>query len=209
MAAVAGIIRCAALSILLMAVAGPALGTTYHYEGPTYNVRTGYTEPCSGGPCADYAFAMRVSGSFTTAAPLAPNLSKVDIVALVTSYTFSDGIHTYSSSNGSSWLVYFDASTNASGVPTAAMFVDIATWITGATPHKAGDRFSEFFIDGSVDAQNNATCSGVGPKHGVTDACVTSFTDTSTSFAFSQTGVWTISLGEVESASIIPTLSEW
>src|SRR2546429_4088711 len=45
--------------------------------GP-YTAKTDFTV-CSGGPCQNYTLAMTPSGSFTTSAPLAANLSNANI----------------------------------------------------------------------------------------------------------------------------------
>jgi hypothetical protein len=205
-------------NLLLAGVAWPALAqaTTYTYGGaPTYSSITNFTPSCTVGPCANYTSAMAPSGSFTTATPLAANLSNVDIAALVTSFSFNDGINTYTSPNGR--IITFHVYTDASGVPTASTTIEIQEWTTGSSPHASGDRFSDFSMDFDVTATNNIGCTGVGTSGGTADACISSGGTDSNSSTASNTdaGTWAIAGGPPPppkastTVTPVPTLSSW
>ena len=76
-------LRLVALSIVvgLFAESGTTCAATYTYSGGNFVDVLG-----------DYTTMMRVTGQFTVAVPLAPNLPFTDITALVTSYSFGDGV---------------------------------------------------------------------------------------------------------------------
>ncbi len=78
--------------LLAMLASSAALSATYVYSGPPY-ASVGGT----------YNTGMRISGVFTTAAPLAPNLSNAEIGPLgqnlVTSWSFNDGVTTFTNTN--------------------------------------------------------------------------------------------------------------
>ncbi len=65
--------------------------TTYTYFGPQLGMFSGNT----------LQGVDRVSGEFTTAAPLAANINSVDISPLILSYFFSDGQYSWDPSNSS------------------------------------------------------------------------------------------------------------
>ncbi len=105
--------------LLAMLAGGAALSATYVYSGPPYTTVGGI-----------YTTSMRITGSFTTANPLAPNLSNVEIGPygqnLVTSWSFSDGVTTFANTNSSLYNneylptpspngLDFTVSTNATG----------------------------------------------------------------------------------------------
>jgi hypothetical protein len=99
---------CAALAL----DANLASSTTYTYSGPMFAVASGV-----------YTTSMRITGSFTTAAALPSNMPLTNIGPnggsdLVLSWSFFDGVNTYSNAN--SVLIYeqpgfFAVSTDASG----------------------------------------------------------------------------------------------
>ena len=179
------------LCLLLAGLAWPALAATYTYTGANYTTTVPFTAPCTVGTCANYTTGMSVTGSFTTAAPLAANLASVNIAALVTSFSFNDGINTFSSANANSWIISFDASTDGSGVPNGGMFIVLATWITGSNPHTGADRYSQFEIDFSVDGINNLGCSTVGITNGTADTCTASpGSDNNSSTFTGPSGTW-------------------
>ena len=185
------------LSLLLAGFAVPASATTYTYTGALYSSLVPFIPPCTAGTCANYTLSMRLTGSFTTAAPLAANLSNANIRALVTSYSFNDGINTYSNSDPNSRIINFEASTDGSGAPTTGMFISLDEWITGTTPHTSADRWSQFVIDFNVGANNNEPCSVVGTAGGTADVCTsTGGGDSNVSGASnSSAGVWLVTAG--------------
>ena len=90
-------IRKLAIFLLGIWLSGMAFAvTTYTYVGPNFSL---FSSPSS------YSASNSITGSFTTASPLTTNLSLTDIgpspggANLVTSWSFSDGINTYTNSN--------------------------------------------------------------------------------------------------------------
>lgn len=84
--------RPALLSLMLVAPALPALAATYTFTGPLYGANA----------VAPYTANMRITGSFTTATPLPPNV--VEMIGpsgsnQVTSWSFNDGINTFTKDN--------------------------------------------------------------------------------------------------------------
>lgn len=69
--------KSAAAAAMCLAAIGAVHAATYSAAttGP-YTAKTDFTV-CSGGPCQNYTLAMTPSGSFTTSAPLAANLSRI------------------------------------------------------------------------------------------------------------------------------------
>ena len=101
-------VRRIAIALLGVWLSGAALGTTYTYVGPTY---TGAASP--------YTTAMSITGTFDTAAPLPANMSLANIgphgSALVTAWSFSDGVHTYTQANSDPGPFAFSVATDALG----------------------------------------------------------------------------------------------
>jgi len=213
---------------LLLALAGLCLSpgvwaTTYSYTGPLYTSTTDFTPPCGTGPCADYALGQRISGQFTTAAPLPPNLVSPDAHASVTSYSFTDGVNTYSSSDPNTRFSIFAISTDVAGnIIAASSEVQIQLWQSGSNPHTAGARAAVFDACsgscgglGGDHVDNNFICtsvqvSGGGGGNIDADTCAGGSGDPSTSAASvtaGSTGTWS-TLAPQQSSSI-PTLSEW
>ena len=83
------LVACIALVTLM---ANSAFAETYYYTGPNFTVFQG----------VGYTPAMSVMGSITTSSPIPPNSVDLDITGILTSWTFSDGVQTISSSNGGS-----------------------------------------------------------------------------------------------------------
>ncbi len=98
--------------LLAIVASSAALAATYVYSGPPYTSVGG-----------TYNTGMRISGVFTTATPIPPNLSNTEIgvggLRLVTSWSFSDGVTTFT--NGDSSIYANDYSLIPSG--TGADFV--------------------------------------------------------------------------------------
>lgn len=183
---------------------------TYTVTVENYSSIENFVPPCPGGhTCANYSLAMSQSGSFTVGAELAPNLFFEDISGSVESFSFSDGINEYGSSDPNVRVFSFVVSTDASGNMLGTV-IRIQKWISGSQPHTAGDRFSSITI-GSVST-NNDTCTQVGVSDAnVQDSCILSvafsFSD-GESMAFASGEVWNIA-APVQSPQAIPTLSDW
>ncbi|MBK6960369.1 MAG: IPTL-CTERM sorting domain-containing protein [Gammaproteobacteria bacterium] len=211
---------------LLLALAclclSPSLwAATYSYQGPTYASKIDFTSPCGTGPCANYALGQNITGQFTTAAPLPPNLFFADVHANVTSYSFTDGVNSYSSSDPNTRLHVFAISTDAAGnILAATSWVQIQLWLTGSSPHAPGDRAAVLGgcrpaggctgggEDRAVPTSPVLQCKLLGRGGNIApDSCSGGMPDISVSsanVAASSFGTWSI-LAE----SPIPTLSEW
>lgn len=157
--------------LVLAFLSMPAWATTYYFAGGPYTTRFDH-QTCSTGVCADYPAGARITGSFTTAAPLAANLPATEITPLVTSYSFNDGVNAYSSADANARIERFSVQTDATGKPFG-VGVRLQRW-QAAAPHNAGnDRLGVLFIGSPTGAGNNATCSSFGASafNGVPDVC--------------------------------------
>lgn len=189
---------------------------TYAYTGTPYATVTNFTAPCGAGSCASFTTSMSATGTFTTGAPIAPNLSNSDISDQITSYSFSDGLTTYSSVNPNGRIAFFSVNTDASGTITPSLVL-IELWASGTAPHTAGDRLSALLISPVVfpgtsptAATFNRLCSAVGTGgSGVTDACLTTpVVDLPSSYGYPPT-IGSFVRTDVGTPSSVPTLSEW
>lgn len=196
-----------ALVMLCAAAASHAQSTTYVATATgNYTALINFTL-CVAGPCQNFNTGIGASGSFTTSAPLAANLSAANVAPLVTAFSFSDGIHTYSSGDPAARIFLFNVSTNASGAITATD-IRIQRWLTGTSPHVPGDRHSWIFFQATGEVDHNAQCLTVGASPaGVLDSCVLVLgADTSRSLAFGSTRAWAVATSAV---TAVPTLAEW
>jgi hypothetical protein len=188
----------------------PQPPTTYLYSSPFYTfVNTNST--CTVGTCASYTTAMRITGSFTTAGPLAANLGLANIAALLTSYSFNDGVNTIANGDPDARIVTFQVTTDGSAGITAES-IRLQQWETGSSPHAAGDRFDSIALETTVaEGVNNFSCVVVGtaPSSGVADICSSPSSDTNTSAGgILGAGTWTV-LGGGGPIAAVPTLSTW
>ena len=78
-----------ALVMLCAAAASHAQSTTYVATATgNYTALINFTL-CVAGPCQNFNTGIGASGSFTTSAPLAANLSAANVAPLVTAFSFS------------------------------------------------------------------------------------------------------------------------
>ncbi len=117
------------LAAALVLLASGAQATTYTYTGVNFDAAS-----------SPYTTAMSVSGSITLASPLAPNLVGADLLASLESWSFSNGVQTYSSAAPPLFQQVL-VSTDANGT--------IADWSVG------------FNISGSQEAV--ISCGSLGP----------------------------------------------
>ena len=178
---------------------------------------------CNVGPCASFTTAMRVTGSFTVAAALPPNLASSNITSQVTAYSFTNGIATWANTNPNSRIADFIVSTDGSGnIIANTTDVYLQLWLTGSSPHSTGDRVADVDIGPGLSGfftptTNNQACSTVGvASSGVADTCTFfSARDSSTSFASNNGGSWTSGGGAppvggpTPTPSGVPALGEW
>ncbi|MDD2925012.1 IPTL-CTERM sorting domain-containing protein [Rhodoferax sp.] len=182
---------------------------TYSYTGGTYIAITNHTTSALGS-VGDYLNTMKVTGTLTTAAPLAANLAGANVTAQITAYSFSDGLTTFASTDANIRLYSnIIVSTNATG-QIIGLDALIERWQSGSAPHAVNDRFDYILISGAAtNAYHNDKCGVIGvSSSGVADSCTSNPSDTNTSSAGSGGGgVWS---GPVAgTVSTVPTLSEW
>lgn len=185
----------AGLGGLFLSIGVQAQTTTYTYTGAAWVLFTTFTS-CNAGPCANYPPGSSATGQFTTAAPLPSNMPATDILPLMTSFSFNDGVNTYSSADSSVRVGNFNVQST----------IHLERWQSGSSPHAPGDRVASFGFGpfGGI-AQNNSACTSVGTAPtGVADACATLAVDSSTSIAQNiLDGTWSRSFAAVP----MPTLS--
>ena len=195
-----------------LSVAPNLWAQTYTYTGNTYTSFGDFTSPCGTGPCENYAAGQKISGKFTTASPLAPNLTNANIFPNVTSFSFTDGVNTYSSADSNSRALEFQATTDPSGNITD-WHLQLDHWQSGSNPHTAGSRVAILDTNlGSDTGVNDAPCGTVytSPVTGVADTCGAYGVDASTSFAGTLTspGSWAFSGVVAPPPVTTPTLSD-
>lgn len=186
----------------------PASAATYQFTGANYVAPSiaNFTPPCSLGVCANYTTAMRVTGQFFTAAPLAANLANADIYPQVTSFQFSDGVNTYQSAAPGVRPSRFQVTTNALGEVTGSDII-IGAWQDNlAGPHAMGNRHNVVSVTSFAGVVgNNNVCTGVVAGSLVPDTCVAD-SDGNSSAVTGVGGSWTTL---ATPAASVPTLSEW
>jgi len=156
------------LTALLLTAAPAAFSATYTYTGNAFTVATNsYTT-------SDFVF-----GEFTTAAPLAPNLSAQDISGQVLTWTFSDGVTTLSQADGIladlNMVPGISVTTDGAGdiiewsilardLPLATAVSETNTLISTLNMPMAGvvDRGADDAVCNAVDLVPNCTSYGAG-----------------------------------------------
>ncbi|HEX7917569.1 Ig-like domain-containing protein [Rudaea sp.] len=145
----------------LLAAWPVAAATTYSYTSPNYTA----AQITGTGTAPVYTTAMHFSGSFTTVNPLPANMPSTNIGAtgsnLVQSWSFTDGLHTYSASN--TYLdTDFTVATDAAG--------NIQTFYLGGLsplpPNTVGQKMNGLVFEivssnAIVQAASNAPCTTV------------------------------------------------
>lgn len=182
------------LALLVLAfLSMPAWATTYYFASDPYTIRFPHST-CGTGTCADYPAGARVTGSFTTASPLAGSLPATEVTPLVTSYSFNDGVNTYSSADANARIFHFTVGTDATGKPSGAT-VHLQQW-QAAAPHNAGNsRFNLLLVGSPTGGGTNVTCStfGASVSNGVADVCTAYVGSTDTSQAMTAlAGAWSV-----------------
>jgi hypothetical protein len=139
---------CWIVLVSLVAFAPLAAATTYQFTSPTYTFASG-----------SYTTAMRLTGTLTTAVPLPPNMPYSSVEPLATSWSFFDGLVTYTNLNTSDFEGFFVA-TDANG--------DISQWgldnLTPAAPNTVGEIIDVVYIaqsGGGAAGGYHATCVAV------------------------------------------------
>jgi len=192
---------------VVMGATGWAAATYTVQVASNYTNVNNYTN-CSTGPCANYSFAQMITGSFTVAAALPANFTGgADISNQLVSYSFSDGVNTYTNTDPNARVYQFSVNTDASGNLTVVSLL-IQKWQSGSSPHSAGNRVALINFNGpSINqAENNLACSTVGnttASH-VADVCVLAANDSASSIA-SETAATTWSTPTTTPAPPPPT----
>jgi hypothetical protein len=198
------------VGLVLLAPAASAQ-STYTYAGGTINSFGEGDPPTNGSTRQTYSLGGSITGSFTTTAPLAANLSSQNIGALVTAYSFNDSQQTYASTNPNVRKITFSVTTNGSGAITGADIV-IHKWQTNGPRSAAGlasadSRFERIIISPiSSRVSSNRACLALGvgvSAAGDNDFCDLSSGDEEFRATTGDPGVWTLPPASV------PTLSEW
>ena len=143
------------LAGLLATLASLGSATTYTYTGTPYTGVSG---------SGSFTTAMSVTGWFTTASPLPPSMPATTIgptgtSPLVTGWSFSDGLSTYTSANSeeiyspSSFTIATDASGNISTFTVGFM--------SPLRPHTVGQSMNAFGVGGLSGSYFNLVCGAV------------------------------------------------
>jgi len=96
------------LAACLLALPSMASSVTYTYTGNDFETAT-----------SPYTTSDFVSGSFTLPTALGDNLVDDDITSIISSYSFTDGVETFSSTSDPAAEETLDVSTNSTGAITA------------------------------------------------------------------------------------------
>ena len=200
-------------SLFLAALMSPAMwaSATYTFTGSNYN-QFGNFSTCSVGPCANFTTSMSPSGSFTIATALPANSIETDITSQLISYSFSDGLHTYTNGDPNVRIFAFEVGTDATG-KIKDHFIYIELWQTGSSPHTAGNRFARIAITNINSSyasvvENDASCGvSVGTSTaGIADTCLNEGATQDSSYSFAQdlTGIWTSSSSTTPPPPTVP-----
>lgn len=197
------------LASVVIAWAATAHATTYNYTGQSYSTAGifNFTPPCGVGPCANYTGDMRIRGSFSTLTPLPANLpGSTDISALVTAFSFTDGINSYLSTDPNVRIRHFLVATDDRGniiMDGGKTFIDLQLWQSGTAPHVMNDRVATLVIGGLGDQVTNDAFCNVAPDQD--DICQQTSLDSDTSEAGGHLdfyGVWRVS--SVQAPAVSP-----
>lgn len=211
--------RAVLLALAMAAAASAAQAqSTYSYTGAVYAGFTNFTT-CQAGDCEDFLPGQNVSVSFQTASPLAPNLSSANIASLVTSFSATDGLTTYSSAEPQSYVFRLIVSTDVTGAMTSADVTVLRdqTATLAAAPGSApfsnpNTKLDSLVVaaDGTSFARHNATCDSIGvAPSGRLNSCLTfKLVDPGISSATASAPVLWVSPPPMGVAAV-PTLSEW
>ena len=175
-----------------------AQATTYAYSGLPYTNFQDFNPPCGTGPCKNYPRNARLTGYFTTSSPLPSspvNMGWVQILPLVTGFSFSDGLNTFSSTDADVRAFNFSVYVDGNG---AIQYYGIVfqRWQSGANPHGQWNRVAILQLIFPSDASfNNVNCvsTSISQYTSVSDVCSDPYNDYySTSLGYvNLPGTWT------------------
>jgi hypothetical protein len=182
--------------IVLLFAHGLAWAATYLYTGPLYTSTGGI-----------YNTSMRITGQFTTAAPLAPNLPSLTEIGplglnLVTSWSFTDGVTTFTNANS---IPYYNAGNGDFRIATDAGGNITTFWVglqKPLPPNVAGTTLMDAFNIRSSPALYSATHQSLCTA--LTSGACTGFADPGTNFGSAATVGSFVYLADSQP---VPTLS--
>lgn len=173
--------RTAFAALALACSAQTQADARYKFTTLVYDSVRNAATPCGGGICADLPAGQRVAGYFTTAVPLAPNLTlSDDILPLVTDWRFGNGTTFFGKGDPGVRVLQLRVATDQAGKPLQAE-IYVHRWQdkTDGPLHKIGDRVDAIIARTSPDnPERNATllnvpCNVYGvTSQGVADACL-------------------------------------
>lgn len=187
-----------------------AWAATYTFTGANYNAAdiNNFTScPGGSGNCGAYTTAMAQAGSFTTVNPLPDNLNNQDILALVTSFSFSDGLTVYDSNDAQVALLSINATTTGGALDIS---VTLQRWQAPA-PHLLGDHLDSMRTTNS-GRSHNAVCMSpqvhpLGYGYCGTESAGGVFS--SWLQAAAPSGTWAVTGLPPAATNAVPTLGEW
>ena len=150
---------------MMFAAAASAQQTTYTVTktgGYTNFANYNHNVSCANAFCADFTTSMGISGTFTTSSPLEVNLNNALLDGQngrpsVVSFSFSDGLTTYSSSDPKVAIYQFGLYTNSSGVIPYADII-LERWTTSP----GTGNFLDVVYVGDGYGYHNLTCASIG-----------------------------------------------
>ena len=198
-----------------------AHAATYHYTGGPATFVSNSITCAAPHDCAQYTLGQQVvTGQFTTAAPLAPNLTDANILPDLADYSFNGSRFVIDSGSPASRVNTFRVSTDAAGAITSVT-INLHRWTYSAAssppagPHVDGDRRNEIYLfpSGASFAAINLFCLGAAigtSADGTGDTCLASGGDSFASSGIADAGgVWRVAAPVAANASAVPALSEW
>ena len=187
--------------VLVLALAGSAVADTYTYTGVAYTSVTG-----------SYTTSMSVTGSFETSAPIPPNSTDLDLMSLITSWSFSDGQNTLTNANsvidfpGAPGLTPLGTTDGSGNLVSAQIFL-----VSAPFPNTIGGLANLILMDATRSrSEIDGYCAGLGSG----GFCAV-FDDTASSNEVANAaapGTWVgASAPPITPAPVasVPTMSEW
>lgn len=185
--------------------------TTYTLstDGAYASFDSGLATPCDIPPCPVFSAGQRITGSFSTSAPLAANLFGEYLPPSdVTGFSFSNGDTTFALADPNTRYRGFFVSTNGAGAITEFEIV-LMRWnmVPPTTGDVATGRLDYLYATHNLQqAHHNFYCNTVVVQGGAS-TCTAPTTGSDTTAA-SRTGVNTLTASAATVVSV-PTMSEW
>ena len=202
----------AALTTVAPAAFAQATTVTVHPNGAYTSITNGGATPCNSAPCYTIAPTDRVTGSFTLSSPPAANLNNFPILASnVTSFSFTGGGETHSSTDPNTRLNNLRLTTDATGRITA---VNVNSYRWNQLPHSLSDtpsgrvEFIQFTMNNQSIVRNGYCNSTTTSFAGVPDTCPFVLYGSDGVYAGSS-ATNSISISYASPPVSIPTMSEW